>query len=142
LSRDNDHQPPNAHVLLIEDDPQVAEMYRIGLDMGGYRVTVATDGEAGLRLALESSPDLTLLDYRLPKLDGAAVLRALRADARTRSLRVLVLSAYDEPSVISGAMAMGALDWLVKTRVTPQQLAAQVRRWITMPAQYPNENIS
>ncbi|HEY8811057.1 MAG TPA: response regulator, partial [Candidatus Dormibacteraeota bacterium] len=71
------------HILLVEDDPAVAGMYRLKLEMEGYRVTVAGDGEEGLRVAREHRPQLIFLDVRLPKLDGMSVLEAMRGDDRT-----------------------------------------------------------
>jgi two-component system phosphate regulon response regulator PhoB len=115
-------------VLLVEDDATLATMHRVRLEMDGHRVVVAKDGEAGLRLARELLPDLVILDYRLPRLDGAGVLRALRAGERTRDLVVVVLSAFDDPRLMAEGRALGAAEWLVKGRVSPAQLAAVVRR--------------
>jgi DNA-binding response OmpR family regulator len=105
-------------------------MYRVRLELDGLRVVHAADGETGLRLALELAPRVLLLDHRLPRLDGPGVLRALRADDRTRSLPVVVLSAYDEPEMVRAGMEMGVLEWLVKSRVTPSELAALIRRLV------------
>lgn len=116
------------HVLLVEDDAVLATMHRVRLEMDGFRVMVAEDGAAGLRLATEVLPDLVILDYRLPRLDGAGVLRALRADERTRDLPVIVLSAFDDPLLVAEGRSLGAAEWLVKSRVTPAQVAATVRR--------------
>jgi DNA-binding response OmpR family regulator len=116
------------NVLLVEDDDTLATMQRVRLEMDGYRVAVAEDGEAGLRLALELLPDLVILDYRLPRLDGAGVLRALRADERTRDIPVIVLSAFDDPRLVAEGRSLGAAQWLVKSHVTPAQLAAVVHR--------------
>ncbi len=118
------------HVLLVEDDPSVSDMYRVRLELDGFRVLVAHDGETALRLVRELSPELVLLDYRLPRMDGPAVLRALRADERTRGQAVVVLSALDEPRLISEGRGLGALDWLVKTHVTPTELIGVVRRFV------------
>jgi DNA-binding response OmpR family regulator len=120
------------HILLVEDDSSVAEMYRVRLEMDGYRVLVATDGETGLRLIRELSPELVLLDYRLPRLDGPAVLRAVRSDERTRGQMVVVLSAYDEPRMVEEGLGLGAVEWLVKSHVTPSELSAVVRRFVTL----------
>jgi two-component system phosphate regulon response regulator PhoB len=119
------------HVLLVEDDPSVSEMYRVRLEMDGYRVLVASDGETGLRLIREMAPALVLLDYRLPRLDGAAVLRALRADEQTRDQPVVMLSAFDEPRLVREGRSLGALEWLVKSHVTPSELSGVVRRFVT-----------
>jgi DNA-binding response OmpR family regulator len=120
------------HVLLVEDDASVAEMYRVRLEMDGYRVLVAADGQVGLRLIRELTPELVLLDYRLPRLDGPAVLRALRADERTAGQAVVVLSAYDEPRLVEEGRSLGALEWLVKTHTTPGELSAVVRRFVSL----------
>ncbi len=120
------------HILLVEDDPAVSDMYRVRLEMDGYRVLVAGDGETGLRLIRELGPELVLLDYRLPRLDGPAVLRALRADERTCGQRVLVLSAYDEPSLVKESRDLGALAWLVKTHITPAELSRVVRSLVSL----------
>ena len=120
------------HVLLVEDDPSVSEMYRVRLEMDGYRVLVAADGETALRLIREMGPELVLLDYRLPRMDGPSVLRALRADERTSGQAVVVLSAFDEPRLIAEGRGLGALDWLVKTHVTPAELTSVVRRFVNV----------
>jgi len=78
------------------------------------------------------TPVLVLLDYRLPRLDGPAVLRALRADERTRDQAVVVLSAFDEPRLVAEGRGLGILDWLVKTHITPAELTAVVRRFVSM----------
>jgi two-component system phosphate regulon response regulator PhoB len=120
------------HVLLVEDDAAVAEMYRARLEMDGFRVIVAVEGETALHLIREMAPELVLLDYRLPRLDGPGVLRALRADECTRDQRVIVLSAYDEPRLVREVRGLGALDWLVKTHVTPAELTAVVHRFVRL----------
>ncbi|HEX4579233.1 MAG TPA: response regulator, partial [Candidatus Dormibacteraeota bacterium] len=58
------------HVLLIEDDRETLEMYKLKLEKDGYRVHVAMDGEEGVRRATELNPDIVFLDIRLPKKDG------------------------------------------------------------------------
>ena len=64
----------DVNVLFIEDDPAVAEMYKLKLELDGYRVTVAKSGEEGLDQAKRHVPDIVFLDIRLPKMDGFAVL--------------------------------------------------------------------
>ncbi len=120
------------HVLLVEDDPSVSEMYRVRLEMDGYRVLLAADGVTALRLVREITPDLVLLDYGLPRLDGPAVLRALRAEEATRDQAVVVLSAFDEPRLVEEGRSLGALEWLVKSHVTPSELSAVVSRFVNL----------
>src|SRR5437016_10844924 len=75
-------------VLLVEDDLSVLEMYRLKLELDGYRVSTAADGEEGLRKAGELHPDIIFLDIRLPKMDGFEVLRRLRSQETTRQIPV------------------------------------------------------
>ena len=117
------------HILLVEDDPAVAGMYRLKLEMEGYRVTVAGDGEEGLRVAREQRPQLIFLDVRLPKLDGMSVLEAMRGDDRTRHIPVLILSNYGEPPLIERGLQLGAREYLLKSETTPSGVAARARTY-------------
>jgi DNA-binding response OmpR family regulator len=81
-------------VLVIEDSTDLAEGLRYNLELEGYAVRVADDGNAGLSLALAWDPDLVILDLMLPGMDGYQVLRSLRADGRQTP--VLILSARGE----------------------------------------------
>src|SRR5436309_13619242 len=75
-------------VLLVEDDPSVLEMYRLKLELDGYRVTTALDGEEGLKKASDLKPDIIFIDIRLPKMDALADSRNLRAPEKTREIPV------------------------------------------------------
>ena len=83
-------------VLVIEDSNDLAQGLRYNLELEGYAVRVADDGNAGLSLAREWEPDLVILDLMLPGMDGYQVLRSLRADGRQTP--VLILSARGEES--------------------------------------------
>ena len=117
-------------VLLVEDDQSVLEMYRLKLELDGYRVSTATDGEEGLRKAETLRPDIIFLDIRLPKLDGLAVLEALRADERTRQVPVVILSNYSERELVERGLKLGALEYLIKSQTTPAKLAGGVEHWL------------
>jgi two-component system phosphate regulon response regulator PhoB len=121
---------PDLQVLLIEDDPAVAEMYRYRLEIDGYTVTVAPDGESGLALALETQPDLVYLDLKLPGTDGLSVLEKLRAQEATRTLPVVILTNYDEPELIERSRQMGALEFLVKAETSPGALTKRMADWL------------
>jgi CheY-like chemotaxis protein len=117
------------HILLVEDDPAVAGIYKLKLELDGYRVTVAGDGEEGLRVAREQRPQLIFLDIRLPKLDGMSVLEAMRGDDRTRHIPVLILSNYGEPPLIERSLGLGAREYLLKSETTPSAVAARARSY-------------
>lgn len=120
---------PARRILFVEDDRFIADMYRIGLEVGGWDVDVAYDGEEGLRRALEDPPELILLDLLLPRMDGMDVLRRLRQDPRTRHIPVLIVS---NASGLGGrdeeAHRLGIEDWMVKANTTPAALAKRVER--------------
>ena len=117
-------------VLFVEDDPSVAQMYKLKLELDGYDVEVATDGEMALKSAHEAPPDIIFLDIRLPKLDGFGVLEALRADAGTRSVPVVILSNYSEKQLIDRGLRLGALEYLIKTQTTPARLVSGLEGWL------------
>ena len=118
-------------LLLVEDDAAVALVYRLRLEMDGYEVIHATDGEEALRLASAEVPDLILLDIRLPKMDGFEVLERLRLDPRTAHLQVVVVSnsLVGSPRM-DAALTMGAREWMIKSQTTPAQLSERVRYWL------------
>src|SRR5437763_16392647 len=102
----------DVNVLFIEDDPAVAEMYKLKLELDGYRVTVAKSGEEGLDHAKSQVPDIGFLDIRLPKMDGFAVLETLRSDGVTRNIPVIILSNYGETELVDRDPKPAALDSL------------------------------
>ena len=71
------------HVLVVDDDPDVARFVEVNLRSAGYNVSVATNGEEAMERALELRPDLVLLDVMMPKMDGFEVAQRLRRDSRT-----------------------------------------------------------
>jgi DNA-binding response OmpR family regulator len=110
-------------VLVIDDDPNVAEVVATYLAREGAIVAVHGDGESGLRAALEDPPDLVVLDLMLPKLDGLEVCRRIQAIA---PVPVVMLTAKgDETDRIIG-LELGADDYLAKP-FSPRELVARVK---------------
>jgi len=123
------HQGPPIHVLMIEDDASIADMYRFQFEHDGYRVTVATTGEIGFSTLAGVAPDLILLDLLLPDRSGFEVLAALNERFPTHP-PVVILSNYGEPSMIDRGRSLGAIEYLVKSRVTPADIARQIPAWV------------
>jgi CheY-like chemotaxis protein len=117
-------------VLLVEDDVSVAEMYKLKLELDGYKVNVASDGESALEMARAAPPDLIFLDIRLPKLDGFEVLEALRADERTSRIPVVILSNYSETELVERGLRLGALEHLIKSQTTPAKVSERISGWL------------
>jgi CheY-like chemotaxis protein len=116
-------------VLLIEDDAEFAEMYRLRLEADEYVVEWARDGSEGLALAHTWNPDLIFLDIRMPKMDGLELLRQLRAEQATRELPVVVLSNYGDDMLRREGQRLGILDWRTKVDTTPRGMSAWIDRW-------------
>ncbi|KAB8140474.1 response regulator transcription factor [Chloroflexia bacterium SDU3-3] len=113
-------------LLVVDDEPAIAAIARDYLAQAGFRVLVAGDGAAALRLARSESPALMVLDLMLPEIDGLDVIRALRADPATRSLPVIMLTArVGEADRVAG-LELGADDYIVKP-FSPRELVARVR---------------
>ena len=86
-------EPLSQHVLLIEDEPNIAEAIRFILTRDGWRVSHLGDGGAALERVRSDRPDLVILDHMLPGMSGLEILTALRADPDTRALPVMMLTA-------------------------------------------------
>src|SRR6266446_3623308 len=115
-----------ATVLVVEDEPQIQELVAVNLGHFGHavlRASSAEEAEAAIRVAL---PDVLVLDWMLPGESGLSLARRLRADARTRDLPILMLTARAmEQDKISGLEA-GADDYLTKP-FSPKELAARIK---------------
>ncbi len=103
-----------AHVLLIEDEANIAEALRFILARDGWQVSVYADGAAGLAAVTALQPDLLILDLMLPNLSGLEVLVALRAAAATQDLPVLMLTAKGQERDRAAAEAAGVSAFMTK----------------------------
>jgi two-component system response regulator MprA len=110
-------------ILVIEDEARIAQFIERGLIYEGYRVNVARDGQTGLNIARDNPPDLVILDWMLPGLDGLEVCRRLRAAS---DVPVLMLTAKDDVTDRVTALDTGADDYLVKP-FSIDELMARVR---------------
>jgi CheY-like chemotaxis protein len=118
-------------ILVVEDEANVAAMYRLRLESDGFLVQLAKTGETALTLACRSRWNLVLLDMKLPGMSGLEVLAALRSDVRTAGLPVVVLSNRHDARLLDQSLALGAIDYLIKSRTTPAQVSQGVLRWAT-----------
>ena len=118
-------------VLFVEDDPAFADMYRLKLEMDGYSVRLARDGQEALDMLQSGGdlPDLVFLDIRMPRMDGMTLLKRLREDGQTENLPVVILSNYGEDDLVRQGVELGAREYLIKANVTPAQLSQGVGQW-------------
>jgi two-component system response regulator MprA len=110
-------------ILIIEDEDSIVQFLERGLIYEGYRVNVAKDGETGLSLARDTPPDLVILDWMLPGLDGLEVCRRLRAAG---DVPILMLTAKDQIADRVRGLDAGADDYLVKP-FSFEELLARMR---------------
>ena len=115
--------------MLLDDDSDIAEMYRLGLQAAGFRVSMFAKPAAFLAAVADEVPDIAVLDWRLPGKSGVDVLEELRQNPRTAQLPVFLLSNFlgDQNGAIDRVFALGALAWLRKSITTPDALASAVR---------------
>jgi len=105
---------PSQTVLIIEDEPSLIEVLSYNLEKEGFEVLTATNGREGLDRARTALPDLVILDLMLPGIDGLQVCAQLRSDARTQSIRVLMLTARSEETDEVVGFNVGADDYVTK----------------------------
>ena len=113
-------------LLLIEDDVTLVKMYERKFKSDGYEVEIAYDGEEGFKKASEVKPDLIVLVIMLPKMDGMQVFKKLRSQPQTFKTPVLLLTNFDQEDAVFECFKLGAVDYLIKSDVTPQQVVERI----------------
>ena len=116
-------------ILLVEDDPDMAEMFRLVLSFAVHDVEVMGDGGAAFERASQKRFDVVFLDVQLPGIDGLTTLARLRANRSTRDLPVAMLTNSGDETLRRRARFLRILDWLVKSETTPSELARRVSAW-------------
>ena len=116
-------------ILIVEDDPFLRELYQLKLSEEGFEVFIAQNGEEGFAAAAREVPELILLDIMMPKVDGYEMLKKVKRDGRTNKIPVIIFSNLSQREEIEKGLRLGADDFIVKTSLTPLQLAARVRQY-------------
>ena len=102
---------PAPVILLVDDDDITRTSMAARLKRLGYRVIEASDGDTGLSATRTHRPDLIILDWMMPGLDGPSVCEAIRADAELKSSHVVLMTAHDRPEQIAEGLSRGADDF-------------------------------
>jgi DNA-binding response OmpR family regulator len=119
-------------VLVIEDETHIAIVVEYNLKRDGFEVYLAEDGTSGLELARKIIPDVILLDWMLPGMDGLEVLTELKNDKTTEHIPVFMLTAKGMASDINRALDLGADDYITKP-FNPRQLGELIRKKLKEP---------
>ena len=121
---------PSPRVLVVEDDPETRHFYMGVLAASGFETLEAHNGFQAFAKAIETPPDLVLTDIAVPGLDGIELCRKLRADPRTRGVRVLAVTGYDDRQYPDRVIEAGADHVLLKP-LDAGVLVSEVRRLVT-----------
>jgi len=113
-------------ILLIEDDPFIADIYLTKLKETGFEVEIAKDGEKALKQIQKKKPDLLLLDVVLPNINGWELLRKVKADPKLKDIKVIILSNLEQRVEIEKGLKLGANKYLIKAHYTPSEVIAIV----------------
>ena len=120
-------EPGKLRVLVVDDYPDAREMYAEYLQYSGFEVIEATNGAEALQRAIESMPDIILMDLSLPVMDGWEATRRLKADQRTAGIPVVALTGHALAGISDGAARAGC-DAFVTKPCLPEDLVKEIRR--------------
>jgi DNA-binding response OmpR family regulator len=117
-------------ILYIEDEQALQKTFSDASKRAGYEVVSAMDGALGFELAKVEKPDLILLDFILPKMNGLEVLEQLRAEEATKEIPVIIFTNLEGPENIEKALELGATTYLVKSQYSMKEVLEKIREII------------
>ena len=115
-------------ILLIEDDPFLADVYSTKFREVGFEIDVATDGQEGLKKIKAKKPDLLLLDIVLPGINGWEILETIRKEEVLKDLKIIILSNLTEKEEVEKGLELGVTKYLIKARYTPTEAVEEVKK--------------
>ena len=118
-------------ILIIEDEEILLNLLHKKLSQEGFDVSLAKNGEEGLKVMKEIKPDLVLLDIVMPKMGGFEVMEEMRRDSELKEIPVIIVSNSGQPVEINKAQELGAKDWLIKTEFDPEEVLEKVKKQIS-----------
>ena len=117
-------------ILIVEDEEILTGLLGKKLTNEGYEVSIAKDGEEGLKVIQEIKPDLILLDIVMPKMGGFEVMAEMAKNPELKEIPIIVISNSGQPVEIDRAQELGAKDWLVKAEFDPQEVIDKIVKQI------------
>ncbi|OGZ23478.1 MAG: hypothetical protein A3A08_01010 [Candidatus Nealsonbacteria bacterium RIFCSPLOWO2_01_FULL_41_9] len=117
-------------ILLVEDDPFLADIYGTKLKSSGFGVEVVSDGEQCLARVAQKIFDLVILDIVLPKMDGWEILREIKKTKGIKSMPVIILSNLSQKAEVEKGLKMGAIKYLIKAHYTPSEVVDEIKKVI------------
>lgn len=118
------------NILIIDDDDLLRSLMMNTLTQAGYQVKDAMNGKIGLELALSTHPDLIILDYKMPELDGLGVLEGLRADSWGSTVPVIFSTNTYDVEAMNATMKYNVKDYLMKNDISLEVLKEHVQKYL------------
>jgi len=115
-------------VAIIEDEPSINEMYRLKLELAGFKVISAINGEDGLKIIEKNRPDLILLDIKMPVMTGDEMLEKLRQTDWGAKIKVIILTNISRDEAPHSLRMLNVDRYIVKAHYTPAQVLDEVRK--------------
>jgi DNA-binding response OmpR family regulator len=115
-------------ILLVEDDTFLVEMYTTKFELEGFGVIAAEDGQKGLDMSKKEKPDIILLDILMPKMDGFAVLDALKKDKELANIPVVLLTNLGQKDDVKKGFEKGAVGYLIKAHFMPSEVVDKIKK--------------
>ena len=122
--------PEEKRILIADDDPVILRLLQVNLELEGYTVVTANNGQEAVDAAAESDPDLVILDIMMPRLDGYQACEKLKSDDATKHIPVIFLSAKAQQGDIDRGKAYGVAEYLTKP-FDPSELLEVVERYVS-----------
>lgn len=116
-----------AKILIVEDDPLMARMYKKIFTFENYEVEIAVDGEEGLLKVRSFKPTLILLDIMMPRMNGFQMLERLKADPDTKKIPIIILTNLAGQRDAERALEMGAIKYIVKSEHEPKEITDMIK---------------
>jgi len=117
-------------ILLIEDDKDQILLYQTKFELEGYDFVAARNGADGLEMAKKENPDIILIDLLMAGMTGIEVLEKLKADPDTKNIPAVIVTNWDKHEMAQKAMSLGALDFIVKSRVPLREMMSRIGRYL------------
>jgi DNA-binding response OmpR family regulator len=125
-------RPEDIRILVADDDRDIRDLVTFKLGQAGYTIQAVSDGTAALAAIEADPPDLAVLDMMMPGLSGIDVLRKVRETARTRGVRIILLTARSRDADVDAGFATGADDYIIKP-FSPRELLHRVNTVLARP---------
>lgn len=119
-----------AKILVVEDDKFLRELLVRKLKTEGFEISVAVNGEEGIKKIQEQLPQLVLLDLVLPGIDGFEILKQIKSDPKTNKIAVIILSNLGQQEEVERGVRLGADDYLIKAHFTPDEIVKKSKRML------------